>query len=419
MTKTTFRNKLVFLPLLVVYIIMTLIFSKESFIGDEDRHLSYAQNLTEGFYTDVENPSLRIGPGYPLFMSVFVLAKAPNIVIKLANSVLLILAVIFLFKTLSFYVSEKTAIILSFVYGLYPPILKWNIYMHSETLALLLVCGFLYFFISLHRDVINRKRNLLLAAVFLGLLALTKVIFTYAIIALFMIYLLVFIIEKSKKAKNSLFVLALAFLFCIPYLGYTYAVTGKKFLWGTQGGEILYWRSTPFEGEYGDWISAGVVLGKDKGDYHTTSEIIKNHHAFVDSVQAFSFVEQDILYKEKAIENMKAYPIKYVQNTMASAFRLFSNTPYSYTNQKTSSFFYILPNMILLVLIITTLFLGFKKLSLIAFEIRFIALASAIFIGGLILLDGRVRNMIPAIPLLLFVIAVIKNQFLSVTIKSQ
>jgi len=417
MKKPILKSIRYFLPLLVIYIILILVFSKESFSGDEDRHMSYAQNIVQGFYADTDNPSLRNGPGYPLGMSVFVLAKAPYIVIKLANAVFLLLAVVFFYKTLSIYLSAKKAIILSYVFGLYPPILKWIIYMHSETLALFLVCGFLYFFLKLHKNEANKKRNLSLAAIFLGTLALTKVIFAYAIIALFIFYLFVFIFKRSKKAKNSLLVLGIGFLFCIPYLGYTYAVTGEKFLWGTQGGEILYWRSTPFENEYGNWISADVVLGKEKGDYHTTSSIIKNHGAFVESLQEYSFLEQDALYKKKAIENMKTYPKKYLQNTVASAFRLFFNYPYSYTNQKPSSFFYILPNMFLVVLIVTTLFLGCKNLSLISFEIRFIALTGAIFIGGLILLDGRVRHLIPAIPLLLFIIAVINDKFVTVSIK--
>ena len=40
----------------------------------------------------------------------------------------------------------------------------------------------------------------------------------------------------------------------------------------------------------------------------------------------------------------------------------------------------------------------------IPFEIRFIGLAALIFIGGLTLLDGRVRHLLPILPLLLFFI---------------
>lgn len=404
-------------PLLVLYIFLIFIFSENSFFADEDRHFNYAQNILQGFYTDADNPSFRNGPGYPLVISIFMLIKVSPLVIKLANAFFLFGAVLFFFKTLSIFVSRKKAMFGAYLLGLYPPILKWIIYMHSEALALLLICGFLYFFILLNKSTENQKRNIVYSILFLGFLTLTKVIFSYALVPMFIFYLIAFVLKKSRKVKNALLVLGVSFLFSVPYLGHTYTVTGKKFLWGTQGGEILYWRTTPFEGEYGDWISSDVVLGKEKGEYHTTETVTKNHEEFVKSIQSHSFVEQDELYKKKAIENIKAHPKKYMQNTVASAFRLFFNYPYSYTNQKPTSFFYILPNMFLVVFILTALILGLKNLHFITFEIRFIALLAGIFIGGLILLDGRVRHLIPSIPLLLFFVITICNKFVAISLK--
>ncbi len=417
MTSPIIKHIRYLFPLLVLYIVLIFIFSKDSFFADEDRHLNYAQNILQGFYTDAENPSFRNGPGYPLVISTFLLLKASPLVIKLVNALFLFGAVIFFFKTLSIYLSHRRALLGSYLLGVYPPILKWIIYMHSEALALLLICGFLYFFIQLNQSTKHKKRNTIYSILCLGFLSLTKVIFSYAIIVMFVFYLIAFAFKKSHKIKNALLVLGVSFLFCLPYLGHTYAVTGKKFLWGTQGGEILYWRTTPFEGEYGDWISSDVVLGEEQGEYHSTNTIRKNHEQFIKSLHEYSFVEQDELYKKKAIENIKAHPKKYVQNTVASAFRLFFNYPYSYTNQKPTSFFYILPNMFMVVLIITALFLGLRNLNYVSFEIRFFALLKCIFVGGLILLDGRVRHLIPAIPLFLFMIAIVHDKFVTISIK--
>jgi hypothetical protein len=187
-------------------------------------------------------------------------------------------------------------------------------------------------------------------------------------------------------------------------------LTGKTFYWGTQGGEILYWRSTPFENEYGDWISASHVLGKIEHNYIDNSAISKNHRAFVQSLEKFTPVQRDSLYKAKAMANIRQYPTKYIQNTGVSALRLFFNYPFSYTPQKTSTYFYIVPNMFLVVYLLLSIFLSIRNLRAIPFEIRFIMLISLLYVGGTILLNGRVRHLIPILPfLLLFIIYVFKS----------
>ena len=47
----------------------------------------------------------------------------------------------------------------------------------------------------------------------------------------------------------------------------------------------------------------------------------------------------------------------------------------------------------------------------IPFEIRLIAIISLLYVGGLILLTGRVRHLLPAVPLLFFYICVILGRF--------
>lgn len=401
-----------FLPLLLLYIFAVLMFSNNELVHDESRHMDYAVNLTHGYYTDAVNPELRNGPGYPLVITPLVLAKAPYMAFRLLNALFLLMAVVFFFKSLSFYLERKKALAFSYLFGMYPASLKWMVFIHSESFAIFLACGFLYYFLKVHKSTEKKYVNVMLSATFLGILALTKVLFGYVIITIALFYLMVFAFKRSKKIRLNLMVLIVGFLFCIPYLGYTYYLTGKTMYWGTGGGEILYWRSSPFSNEYGDWINPDVALGNKEGDYFDTSGIIGNHGDFIQSLEPYSIVQRDSLYKEKAIGNIKQYPLKFIQNTGVSALRLFFNYPYSYTQQKMSSFFYILPNIFLTVFLILSLFLAIRNPMGIPFEIRFIGLTALIFIGGLTLLDGRVRHLLPILPLLLFFIAFVFKDIL-------
>ena len=144
--KPFFKNVLKFLPLLIVYIVLVLAFTPDRLIDDEGRHLMYAENLLNGFYADSEDPSIRNGPGYPLILAAAMVFKAPILFLKLLNPVFLVLALVFFYQTLRFHINHKPALILSYLLGLYPPILKFMLEILSESFVIFLVCGFLYFF---------------------------------------------------------------------------------------------------------------------------------------------------------------------------------------------------------------------------------------------------------------------------------
>lgn len=414
MGKSLFKTVLPFLPLLAGYIVVILSFSSNEFFADEGRHMVYATNLTNGYYTEAENPEIGNGPGYPMVMAPFVFFDAPFISIKLLNAFLLLMAVVYFFKTLSIYISAKSAIALSYLLGVYPALLKWMIYMHSEALAFLLACGFLYHFVTTFASQNKRYRHIFFSALFLGFLVLTKVIFAYVLLICSAICGLLLFFKKSKKIKSTLVILAGALMICTPYLIYTYSITGKLFYWGTGGGQILYWRSTPFPSEYGDWITSDNFQENKNADSNGKITLYKNHGAFIESMTGLSAMEKDARFKEKAIKNMKSNPIKYIKNTAASFSRLFFNYPYSYTPQKLSSYAYIIPNMFLLVFLSIALFLAWANRKKLAFEIWFTLGIPSIFILGLTLLDGRVRHLLPCIPLLLFFVAYVFQKFVKV-----
>ena len=420
MQKSDFlKTLLTFFPLLIFYFIFYFTFSTNELIGDETRHLSYTTNLSNGYFAEANNPSLRVGPLYPLAILTPYILGASNDIIRLLNALFLLIAVIFLYKALLYYLKPGVSVALAYIFGLYPAILKYMTVIYAEALALMLVCGFLYYFIKIIKEDSKCKLNMALASSFLGFLVLTKVIFGYVVLAALFFFLLLFIFKRSKQNRNAIYVLIISFMFAIPYLTYTYSITEKPFLWGTQGGEVLYWRTTPFENEFGNWISIADVLESKTSEKYAGSNLYKNHGAFIESIEPLSFIERDARFKEKAIENIKQYPIKNLQNTGSSLFRLFFNYPYTYTPQKLSSYLYIIPNMFLIVFLVFGFYLGIKNRKIASFEIRFLALIAFIFIGGLTLLDGRVRHLIPIIPVLIFTIALVFNQFVHIKLDGE
>lgn len=407
-----------FTPLLILYLIMIIGFAPDGLVADEGRYIGYAENLVKGYYADSDSPSIRNGPGYPLVIYLPVLFKTAHMFLRLINLLFITIALVYFFKTLCFYITKKHALILCYAFGLYPPLVRGITGILSETFAILLVCGFVYHFIKIFNSNDKTKKNVAFASLFIGGLALTKFLFGYVIVSLLLGSLFILIFNRERKVRLGFVTLLLSFSFCLPYLAYTYSVTGKMFLWGTQGGEMLYWRSTPFENEYGDWISPDVILGNIPSKYCDIETLRNNHGDFIKKVSTHSALEQDELYKAKAIENIKNHPTKYLQNTLASGFRLFYNYPFTYIPLKTSNYFYLIPNTFLIVFLVLCYALGLYHYKYVTYEIRFLSIAALIFMGGLILLDGRVRHLLPIVPVLIIIFTKIITQFISIDLKT-
>ena len=171
-------------------------------------------------------------------------------------------------------------------------------------------------------------------------LAMTKIIFGYVILTLLFISIFLYLFPRFRSsAKKSAIIFLFAFLFCLPYLFYTYSLTNKIFYWGSSGYDTLYTMSTPFENEYGDWM------------------IIKNsnHSAFIDSVNKLEPLQRDEVLKMQAIKNIKSHPLKYIWNWTANVGRLLFSYPYSYADQTMKTYFTIVPNMFIVVFIVFSL----------------------------------------------------------------
>ena len=189
--------------------------SSNVLVGDEGRYLMYAQNLCKGFYASniSEGTYLWNGPGYPIVLMPFAYLQLPLVAPKLFNAVLMYIALLFFFKTSSFFLNEKKSFFLTVLLGLYYPLfIKCLPLLLSEVLAFTLVVLFTYFFVRYINN--SQKRNLWLSSFFLGFLILTKVLFFYVVVAVIVVLMLAMLFKATSRfSKKSLIVLSLSLLF--------------------------------------------------------------------------------------------------------------------------------------------------------------------------------------------------------------
>ena len=264
--KLKFGNPwLLFSPFLAIFILLVLKLHSDKMEGDESRYIMYAQNLLQGFYSPKNFVFLWNGPGYPLFLVPFLYFKFPLITIPLANALMQYMSIVFLFKSIKAYTNTKVALTASLAWGLYylgyqeiPSIL-------TEPFTSFLMSSLLLTITSYYTK--GNKNYLYISGVVIGLIVLTKFIFGYILLIMIIFWAAVFLFFRIKniakpKIKSLLIALGIAFAIVTPYLAYTYNLTGRVFYWGNSGGMNLYWMSTPYENEFGDWFPETLFNGQ-------------------------------------------------------------------------------------------------------------------------------------------------------------
>ncbi|HEY9362346.1 MAG TPA: hypothetical protein VIQ00_03715 [Chitinophagaceae bacterium] len=348
---------LLFLPFLMLYVIIILIFAENVNSGDENRYLMYAQNLSDGFYT-LPPPYLDLGngPGYPLIITPFVALKLPIIYIKLMNALFYYFSIVLLFKALHQIVPFKFALTFSLIWALYPNTFEAISYILPEVFGSSLVPLLIFTIVKVFKNdsVKQNRKFILFAGLSFGYLALTKPIFGYVLIFMVIGTLLLWIINKTNvNLKKSITVLIIAFITTIPWLVYTYNMTGKILYWSSFGGNNLYWMSTPYENEYGNYTNYPFDTVDNKTMLPGSAKQIKLNHEkdfqkILENKEAqklyikdgkiigspYAGLIQDTILKRIAVQNIKSHPFKFIQNCFSNAGRIFFNYPADYTLQK-------------------------------------------------------------------------------------
>ncbi|WNJ19776.1 glycosyltransferase family 39 protein [Pontibacter sp. G13] len=404
------RKLLKFIPFLVLYILIIAIFGKEDLKGDEGRYIYYVTNLLQGFYSPTENPFLRNGPGYPLFLLPFYGIGFTVGMLKYMNAALMVGALYFFEATAKRLVSPKIAWLATVALGLYFPIYRWLVLLSPVALSIFQVVMVMY---GVAKICESRKwdlRTIGWTGAMLGFLVLTKYIFGMAIMAASVLGAVAFVVWRKKKLFSLLSVMGIAFACCIPYLIYTYSLTGRTMYWGTNGGEQLYWMSSDMENEWGNWYGHTEVLER------LEPKLSANHTAFYREVKTLSHMEMNDRFKEQAIANIKANPTNYIKNWLGNMSRLWFGFPNSHKQQSLKAYFYLIPNMFLVVFLLLSVIPLWKQWHRIPLYLWAWATFFAIYLGGTSIVTAIPRYLLIVMPFLILWLAYVADRLITLKI---
>lgn len=419
MAKKYMSNPFIFfLPFLFIYLILVILFPTNGESGDQERYLIYSQFIINGqLPLDKEFVLLGNGPGYSIILIPFLLFNLPLISITILNAIFYYLSIIFLFKSLKKVTTFKLALSLSLFWGFYINLYEQIIVISPETFVTFLIVLLIYFLLKVFSEDKGRisKLNLIIPGIIIGFIALVKPIFGYVLMVSVLFSLILFILNKNSYSYKKLFaILSIALITTIPYLAFTFQQTGKIFYWSSLGGNNLYWMSSPYENELGDWFpdinripnfakEANLVKG-------ASDSLITNHKDDFLYILQFEDSKRDKVYKKIALENIKTHPIKYFYNIINNAGRIIFNYPYSYSTQKTSTLVRIPFNGLIISLCLLALLPTLVNWKKVLFPIRFLLLFVFIYLSGSILASAETRMFTIIVPILLFWIAFIFNK---------
>jgi len=326
----------IFLPFICYYIYVVKISKWPKLYGDEIRYVDFSKNLLHGFYSPpMPHIDLWNGPGYPIILMPFVGLNIPDLYITLSNAIFLYLAVVFLYKATALVATRTIALVPALMLAIYPNALSMLPILYTE--------AFTCFLVSLLVFLINKaylrgtRFYIVTAGLVLGYLVLTKIILGYVVVVCLIVCIALLFFKKQRfYLRKAITLLAIAFVFCTPYLAYTWHLTGKLMYWGNSGGMSLYWMSTPFNHEYGDWKIPNLE-NKQYPTLFKSAEVVtllkKNHAKEIIGILKHNELEQDELFKQAAIANIKKNPMKFLENYKYNISRMLFNFPYSYSFQ--------------------------------------------------------------------------------------
>jgi 4-amino-4-deoxy-L-arabinose transferase-like glycosyltransferase len=404
-------------PLLFLYLAICIVFAK-NLQSDDEGYLAYANRLLSGCisppFPDID---LWHGPGYPVLLAPFVFFKCPLIVLAFLNGFLLYFSLIICHKTFSMYSTGGSAFIATVLLGLYVPIIRMIPFIMTECLAFFLISLVCFLFLKNCRQKKISWGLIFLTAFSIAYLAMTKVIFGYVILfMLFVSAFLWFFPRFRSTAIKSGMIFLLSFIFCLPWLTYTYRLTHKLFYWTNSGGMSLYTMSTPYSDELGDW-NEHFFWKDNPAPQNPDLASNPNHKRFIDSLDNLTSLEKDEAFKTAAIDNIKNHPQKYLSNWSANIGRLLFDFPSSYMQQTMVSYFYIVPNMFILVLSIVSLPISIRHHKILPDGFILLSFFILIYLFGSALVSAYPRMFSITIPFWFFYFSYLFGNIIVIRIK--
>jgi 4-amino-4-deoxy-L-arabinose transferase-like glycosyltransferase len=328
------------LPVLAVYALVTAVHPLGAGYGDEGAYLAYAKNLTHGFFTQgsdsVTAAYLWHPPLLPLLLVPMVALHLPLTVTRiLVSPLLMFLALAVFHRMVRWRLSDRSALLATYALAAYLPFFPGLRAVFVEPVAAL--CFTLAVFFLL-RAYYGGRRDHVWAGLAFGLVALSRAEYGYVLLAALLLsagWLL--LSRRSICARRSTVACVVGLLVCLPWLAYTYSVTGKPFYWGDSGGLSLYWMTAP--GTVGDVFQPNQALAMPG--------LAAERPVFLEWGR-LKPLKRDGYLTHVALQNIRHHPAHYLSNVVNNVDRLIFNSPYSFTNEKASSMLYAVPNALLL-----------------------------------------------------------------------
>ncbi len=411
---------LIFSPFLIFYCYFITINKWPKLYGDEIRYWEFAKNLLHGFYSPpMPHINLWNGPGYPLFLVLFVALHVPALYITLINALFLYLAIVFLHKSLLIVSNFKIATIAGLLLAIYPNTQAILPILYTEALTIFLISIFAY--IILIYNINQKKWYGVTAGLLLGYLVLTKIIFGYVILIGLLICLIRLLFKKQWELHlKPVLILFIAFMVTVPYLFYTYQLTNKLFYWGNSGGMSLYWMSSPYQNEYGDW-KLPDLSNSQYPNLFPSAEVAailkKNHNKELSFILKHNELEQDALFKKAAINNIKKSPLKFLSNYFSNCSRMLFNFPYSYSFQDAAIIRNILTGSLILWGSVLALIITFFNWRRLITPVKFLLMLSGIYFLLSGALSAYPRQLDVMMPILLFWMGYVAGNLKKVSLK--
>lgn len=414
-----------FFPFLIIALAIALIFKTNGSIGDEPRYLNGASNLLRGFYSPpAPDISLVNGPGYSIFLMPFLALHLPLISITIMNALLFYFSIILIYKTLQCFISDRIALIISMFWGCFINAYQNLPLIHPEALTLFLVALIIFTiakaFSKENASWVNKY--LLLSGFSIGYLILTKVIFGYVMLFMLSGSVLLWIFKRKLiNQRKGVIILLISLAVNIPYLIYTYHLTDKILYWSSVGGLNLFWTTSPFEGEYGDYQCS---LRNLDGSLSSIDQLIvdadtlkANFLRKYEEIGQCLPLEQDSAYKHFAFNNIKSYPAKFFLNCFCNVGRLIFDLPYTNRLQEPKYLLKIPLNGIIVVFIMIILIPTLINWRKIPYSIRFLIFFALLYFGGSIIGCSETRMFTPIVPILLLWIAFVITKMIKINMK--
>jgi hypothetical protein len=395
------------LPLLVVLLVASVILDPGRVTGDEGPLIDAAHRLLQGRYavpgTMDGTKFLWHGPGLPAVLAPLVALGVPLAGLRFTSPLLMFAAALLFYRMLRLRLSRRGALIGAYALGLYAPGYYVIGTVAKEPLALLFSITTLDASARYMRW--GRRRHAAIAGLSLAALAMTRLEYGWVIILALgggLVWWLLAGVRRrgvqgrTRTARRWALICAVAMLGCVPWLVYTYRITGRPFYWGNSGGLSLYWMSSPSPSQLGEWHGPHTVL---------SNPALAGYRPFFHYLATLRPLQRDLKLDHVAVTQALGHPGKYALNLVANLGRMFVGFPFGF----------VLPTAVIvgLIAINGTLFAGLlaagrrvirAHASLPRESIPFLLFATIGFVVHL-LPTAEPRMVIPLIPVPIWLIA--------------